>query len=80
MSFDIDAASENAPVEKFTSPSRAMSPTDATKEPAKPEIWLGTAIARSIRGTFGVRLTALKFGNEGTFGVNPVSGPEDQAS
>ena len=80
VSFDIDAASENAPVEKSTSPARVMSPTDDTSEPAKPEIWLGTAIAMSIRGTLALRLTGLTLGNDGTFGVNPVRAPDDHAS
>ena len=80
VSFDIEAANENPPVEKSTSPSSAMSPTEATKEPANPEISAGTAIAMLIRGTFAVRFTALIVGSDGTLGVNPVSGPDDQAS
>ena len=80
VSFDIDAANENAPVEKFTSPSSAMSPTEATNEPAKPEISLGNAIAILIRGTFAAKFTVLKDGIDGTLGVNPVSAPDDQTS
>ena len=80
VSFDIDAANENAPVEKLTLPSSAMSPTEATSDPAKPEISLGNAIAIPITGTPAAKFTVLKFGSDGTLGLNPVSAPDDQAS
>ena len=79
VSFVSDAARLNLPVEKSTSPSRAISPTLATVAEARPLICSGSAIAMLRRGTLGVRLTDLMFGNDGTFGVIEI-GPDDQLS